>query len=304
MVVPTYQRSALLRQCIESFDAQTDPPEFEVVAIDDGSRDDTARVLAKLSTDRPWLRWASQSTNRGPAAARNRAIADARGRLLLFVDDDIVAAPSLLRAHVDLHAEASDDLLAILGHVDWHPSLTVSPFMRWLDRTGLQFAYGSWLREGPVATPASAFYTANVSIARRLVDDVGGFDERFTFAAYEDTEFATRLAGRGMHLDYRPAARAFHSRSINLRTFARRMTQVGESAEIMRQISPGFAIDDRRLVSHRTDWAGIVRAGARAAKRRDDESRRAYYWAVVAHSYDRGVRRGRLKTRLGGCSDD
>jgi glycosyltransferase involved in cell wall biosynthesis len=303
VVVPTYQRAELLRDCIESFDAQIDAPEFEVVVVDDGSSDDTPRVLAELAADRPWLRFSSQSTNRGPAAARNRALAEATGALALFVDDDIAATPALLRTHVDLHAAADDDRLAILGRVDWHPSLDVTPFMKWLDTSGLQFAYDTWLCEGPVEIPGAAFYTANLSMPRALVVDAGGFDERFPFPAYEDLELAARLTARGLHLDYRPTALAYHRRAIDLATFAKRMDFVGESAELMRTVSPDFEIDDRALVAHRVSRRRALKAAAISRLRPTTANRGRYYWATVAAAYDRGIQRGRTAHADGEQSD-
>lgn len=301
VVVPTYQREGLLRQCIESLEVQTDAPDFEVIAVDDGSSDNTAIVLAELAATRPWLHWACQPANRGPAAARNRALAEATGRLVLFVDDDIVAAPTLLRTHVDLHATAGDEMLAILGRVDWHPALEVTPFMRWLDHSGLQFAYDTWLREGPVPTPAAAFYTANLSMSRSQVVAVGGFDERFPFPAYEDLELATRLTARGLRMEYRPAALAYHRRTIDLPTFAKRMDLVGESAVLMRAVSPGFEIDDRSLVNHRVGrYAGLM-AAAKAWLRPTDRTRSAYYWAAVAAAYHGGMQRGQATVSAGGA---
>jgi glycosyltransferase involved in cell wall biosynthesis len=293
VIVPTFERPALLRSCLQSFVAQVDPPEFEVVVVDDGSSDETPSVLAELEPRLAWLRWSSQPVNQGPAAARNRAIAQATGDLLLFIDDDIVASPDLLRRHADLHDAAADDHRAILGRVDWHPSLTVTPFMRWLDGSGLQFAYDTWLREGRLEVPAAAFYTANLSIPRPLVSAVDGFDERFPFPAYEDLELATRLTKNGLTMDYRPAALAYHKRSIDLPTFRRRMSRVGESAQLMRAVAPDFPIDDRALVSRRVTPRRRLLAAVSARLRPDDVTRGAYYWAAVAAAYDEGIQRAR-----------
>lgn len=294
VVVPTFRRPHLLQACIESFDDQADPATFEMVVVDDGSRDETPALLDSLSRARPWLRWSLNKTNRGPAAARNRALEKACGRLVLFVDDDIAAAPDLVRTHVELHHKADDDRLAVLGLVRWHPSLRVTPFMHWLDRSGLQFGYDTWLREGPVDVPASAFYTANLSMRRGLVTEAGGFDERFPFPAYEDLELATRLTDRGLRMEYRPAALAYHRRAIDLTTFRRRMTKVGESAELMRAVRPDFAIDDRALRAHRASRLQQAVMTARAVLRRDEASRARYYWTAVAAAYDSGVRRARV----------
>lgn len=292
VIIPTYQRAPLLIQCLESLKAQDlEPASFEVVIVDDGSADGTAQVLTELPSNfTPII----QSRNSGPAAARNRGLASARAGLVLFLDDDIVAAPELLSTHLALHGEAADPLLGVLGRVDWHPDLKVTAFMRWVDRSGLQFAYDTWLREGPVEPPYAAFYTANVSLRRDLLERVGGFDERFPYPAFEDMELAFRLARHGFHMDYRPRARAFHARSMTLASFAARMEKVGESAELMRRAAPEFPLDDEQLRNAYVGRLGRLRRRA-AAMGGDEAVRWSYYWAVIGAAYGRG--RWRAATR-------
>jgi glycosyltransferase involved in cell wall biosynthesis len=291
VVIPTYRRPALLRRCLQSLaDQDLAADEFEVVVVDDGSGDQTTDVLA---TATPNVRGLAQPRNAGPAAARNRGFDAARGDIVLFLDDDIAAAPDLLATHLRLHGESNDDRLGILGRVDWDPSLEVTPFMHWLDRSGLQFGYDTWLKEGPVEPPYAAFYTCNVSLPRALLVASGGFDERFPYAAYEDMELAFRLTAQGFHLDYRPAAQAFHTRAMELRGFCARMDRVGESAELMRRAAPEFPLDDshirRRVTDRRTRWKHRLAASLRAT----DRTRGRYYWAEVAAAYERGRKRVR-----------
>src|SRR5581483_7297707 len=116
------------------------------------------------------------------------------------------------------------------------------------------------------------------SMRRELVTEAGGFDERFPFPAYEDLELATRLTDRGLRMEYRPSALAYHRRAIDLPTFRRRMAKVGESAELMRAVRPDFPIDDRALREHRASRRQHARTAARAVLRRDEASRSRYYW--------------------------
>jgi GT2 family glycosyltransferase len=238
VVVPTYRRPELLAKCLASLAAQDlERSRFEVVVVDDGSGPETERVLEAAAEGWPEMRWMALPSNRGPASARNRAIAEARGNYLLFVDDDIVAPPNLIRTHLELH-EHEDDQLGVVGLVQWHPDLLPTPFMRWLDTTDAQFSYGTGMREGPIEQPWDAFYTCNLSLARRVMLDVGGFDERFPYPAYEDAEVAARLAERGFHLEYRPGALAWHARAITLDQFCARMRFVGESAVLLKTAQP------------------------------------------------------------------
>jgi GT2 family glycosyltransferase len=238
VVVPTYRRPDLLGRCLAGLAAQEGAPAFETVVVDDGSGDATTDVLRSWEGRLDGLRWCSQPANAGPAAARNRAVREAGGDLVLFLDDDVEGAPDLVATHLRLHAGAGAPKLGVLGRVDWAPDLVVTPFMRWLDRSGLQFAYETWLREGPIEPPYGAFYTANLSMHRAVFDEVGGFDERFPYPAWEDMELAWRLHRAGFRLEYRPSARAFHTRAIDLATFRRRSWTARVAEWAATQVTP------------------------------------------------------------------
>lgn len=258
-----------------------------MVAVDDGSGDGTGRVLERWSSDMPNLRALTLPTNAGPATARNRAIDAASGEVVLFVDDDIVAPRNLARLHLELHAAGDDPMLGVLGRVDWHPDLRRTRFMRWLDHSGLQFGYDTWLQEGPVEPPASAFYTCNLSMRRALLDEVGGFDERFPFAAYEDIELAWRLARRGFRLEYRPVAVAWHARAIDLATFRSRMARVAESAALLAAAQPDFPLDESTFAGQVLSRRDILVLRAKALVGRE-RARNRWYWAELRAGYAEG----------------
>lgn len=294
VVIPTYRRPELLTRCLDSLSRQQVDGEFEIVVVDDGSGDETSAVLDHWSDQLTALRAFEQPENRGPAAARNRGFREARGELILFLDDDIVAPPDLVQRHLDTHAERNDPSLGILGRVEWEPGLRVTPFMRWLDRSGLQFAYDTWLVAGPVDPPYAAFYTCNLSLSRSLLVESGGFDERFPYPAYEDMELAWRLSQEGFRLEYVPEALAFHSRAIDLPTFADRMGKVAESAEILTRVQPDFPVEhgdaEKGWVRRRERWRlRLLAPFARLFGREDVLAR--HHRAAIAAAYREGRRR-------------
>jgi len=299
VIIPTYRRPELLKKCLASLAEQdAAPTDVEVVVIDDASGDRTPQVLAKAAETMPALTWRSKAANEGPAAARNQAIALARGDLLLFLDDDIVATPTLVSTHLRLH-DGEPETHAVVGLVEWLPALHVTPFMRWLDSTTFQFAYAD-MQPGRLPHPADAFYTCNLSLRRRMVDAVGGFDERFPYPAYEDTELACRLADKGLTLDYRPEALAWHSRAITMHEFSSRMGRVAESAVLWREHSHTLPISVDGLAGAARPWwrhtllrllSPIpLRVGGR-------DLRSNYYWSVVGRGYARGLSRANAGRR-------
>jgi GT2 family glycosyltransferase len=294
VVVPTYKRPELLAKCLESLRTQDLPGEaYEVVVVDDGSGDGTEAVLMEHARTWPALRWFTQAKNRGPAAARNRGVAEATSPLILFIDDDIVATPDLLRRHLEFYDTNDGNALGVVGHVQWHPELPVTDFMRWLDGTNLQFAFETMVA-GPVEHPWEAFYTCNLSLPRRLLEEAGFFDERFPYPAFEDIDLGLRLARLGFRLTYVPSARAWHSRAVTLEVFCRRMRTVGESAVLLREAQPDLPIDMPLHAQLPSRWQ---RSKARLlptaiALTGSDELRRRYFQHQVNTAFAEGVSAG------------
>ncbi len=178
IVIATRDRAALLAGALASLDAQRDAPAFEVVVVDNGSRDGTAQLVGdRATTTRYPLHYVfAGEPNRG--AARNAGVRVASGDVVLFVDDDVRLPERFLFAHASAHA-------ARVGRVVGGPILNVA-------NTASQ----------PVPTLANysgAFFcTCNVSVGRAAFDAVGGFDENFTLYGWEDTELGLRLRESGV----------------------------------------------------------------------------------------------------------
>jgi GT2 family glycosyltransferase len=290
VVIPTFRRPALLRRCLDSLAAQDARGSFDIVVMDDASGDETTRLLEERSASMPELTFASLPANRGQAAARNKGVELASAPRLLFVDDDIVASPSLVSTHLGLLGD--DARLGVVGLVEWHPDLPDTPFRRWLDSTQLQFGYHTWMQPGPIEPPEAAFYTCNLSMSTQLFRDAGGFNE--SLRSLEDIELGHRLGRLGFRLDYRPEALAWHARDIDLEAFCRRQVVVGAAAVQLRAIDTELTVDvEGMLAAQRGPVARAVLSVSRVLPRvAGRDLRLAYYWSRAATAYARGVRAG------------
>jgi glycosyltransferase involved in cell wall biosynthesis len=258
VIIPTYNRCEELATVLDAWERQQpeDLP-FEVVVVDDGSSDGTAELLAGRATGRFTVRSAAQS-NAGPAAARNRGIGMAAGDIVLFSGDDIEPDPSLLAEHLAGHRQAADGRVAILGLTRWPDGVPLTATMRHIDGVGAQqFSY-KYLTDG-AEYDFRHFYTSNVSLHRGLLAlEPDGFSTDFPAAAFEDAEFAYRLAGHGMRIRYRASALAFHHHWYEAEGFFKRQLRCGEMAAILVRKQPQLK---KWLGVTPLEWTRIETAG-------------------------------------------
>jgi GT2 family glycosyltransferase len=257
VVIPTFERPDTLQQVLEALGRQAGSVDFEVVVVDDGSRDGTPDRLRALSP--PYLFRSFRQENSGPAAARNRGVEEARGRSILFLGDDTVPEPDLLTVHEQAHREPRSHPVAVLGYTTWPRDRRVSPFLHHINEYGLQFGYG--LIEDPESVPFNFFYTSNISLPRALLRAAGLFDTTFPHAAWEDIEIAYRMMRMGMKILYRPAAVARHYHDITFESFRRRQEKAGEAAAIFFEKHPELGDFLGVPQALRFEEEGVVRGG-------------------------------------------
>src|ERR1700693_4669014 len=123
-IIPTYNRKDLLAKALEGYLAQSSP-EFvhELLVVDDGSTDDTESMVREFSGRSPIMIRYLRQANKGPAAARNLGIREARSSIVLFTDSDIVPERELVSQHMEWHRNNPQTGAAVLGYVTWPPEI-------------------------------------------------------------------------------------------------------------------------------------------------------------------------------------
>lgn len=244
VVIPTYERMDVLPEVLAALEEQTDDagtavPSFEVVVVDDGSGDGTAELLRRREEELDGVLRTFRQENAGPARARNRGVAEAKGDRVAFLGDDTVPTPGWLAAHERRRREAEGAGLhqhvAVIGYTRWHPRMDLTPFLRYINEYGLQFGYE--LIDDPDDVPFNFLYTSNLSLPRRLLLEEP-FDLGFPYAAWEDIELAYRLKKRGLGIVYQPEAVVDHDHPTDLRRFMQRQEKAGYSAVVFHRLHP------------------------------------------------------------------
>ena len=194
IIVPTRNRAEVLARSLPGFLDQ-DLPEgiCEVIVADDGGDGDGAAIVAK-ALERPGLRFFRIPVNVGRAAARNAAISLARGKILIFTDDDCFVGPGFARAHLFAHQTSGGRGFMVTGPIVTSPAVPEAAF-----RPGL---FAGWHR--------NPFPTCNASVLRDDLLAAGGFSEDFSLYGWEDAELACRLRARGLCRRFARNAWAVH----------------------------------------------------------------------------------------------
>ena len=116
VIIPTYNRSALLQQTVDTFVSQTYPADrWELILVDNNSIDDTSRVIERLAAADARIRALSEP-RRGAHFARNMGALAARGSVLYFTDDDMLADQALLERIVE-GFDADSEVASVTGKV-------------------------------------------------------------------------------------------------------------------------------------------------------------------------------------------
>lgn len=217
VVVATYKRPDFARKCIESLLADT-CPDFEVIVVGQGGDEETSRMVDRHFGGDMKVRYVHAPVA-GLSGARNLGYRQARGEIIVFIDDDAIALPGFLGAYADIFADeecslgrpgmAGGRLMPEWGEPcpEWYPE--EKKFMLGL------FDAGNEPSEFPGGSLPPG---ANFAVLKKVLDELGGFDERVGFSAGrknamiagEDTLLALKVKAAGYKIWYQPRATVHH----------------------------------------------------------------------------------------------
>ncbi|MDP8222851.1 MAG: glycosyltransferase family 2 protein [Candidatus Lernaella stagnicola] len=206
IIVPFYNAEGTLGRCLDSI-KRCDSENLEIIAVDDGSTDDSARLARER--DVTLLTMERQS---GAAAARNHAVTAAAGDILVFIDADVLVPPGLIAAMMDRFAYDSE-LDAIFGAYTIFPE--ADNFASVYKNLVHHFTHLTSKRE------AITFWCGCGAVRREAFQQIGGFDQSYTAASVEDIELGYRLHKNGATIRLDPSLRVCHAKKYSLSSLIR-----------------------------------------------------------------------------------
>jgi glycosyltransferase involved in cell wall biosynthesis len=194
VVIPAYNAQDTIAQAVAHSLAQAKGPmEVEVVVVDDGSVDETAKIAESAGAT------VIKQENAGPAAARNRGWKSATGQVICFTDSDCVPMSGWLENLLDGFSDRQ--VGAVAG--SYEIANTGSWLAHWVHQEIME-------RHKRMPAFIRAFGSYNVAIPRYMLEATGGFDPVYRRASGEDNDLSYRIIKKGWRIAFRPQARVAH----------------------------------------------------------------------------------------------
>ncbi|HEV7701328.1 MAG TPA: glycosyltransferase [Pyrinomonadaceae bacterium] len=209
VIVLAWNEAEYTFQCLRSLLRKVDLSEHEIIVINNGSTDQTEQMLEFFSG---LIRVVTNKENLGFVGGNNSGAAVAKGKYLVFVNNDTIVLDGWLEALIDTFED--DPRVGAAG------SLFLYPDGRVQEAGSIVFSDGSAHHYGWGGSPKARKYLfarevdycsgASLMIRRDLFEQLGGYDERFAPIYYEDTDLCFGVRSLGYRVIYQPASKIIH----------------------------------------------------------------------------------------------
>ncbi|MCY7376934.1 MAG: glycosyltransferase [Pyrinomonadaceae bacterium] len=209
IIIPVFNKAEFTFECLRSLFREIDLTENEIIVVDNASTDETARMLAQFGNR---VRVIRNAGNLGFVEACNLGAGAARGKFLVFLNNDTIVQPAWLSSLVE--TIEADETVGAVGSMLIFPDgrLQEAGGIVWNDGTAHLYGYGespedrqfNFRREVDYCSGASLF------ISKDLFDSFGGFDMRYAPAYYEDTDLCMSVRAANLKVVFQPLSKVIH----------------------------------------------------------------------------------------------
>jgi glycosyltransferase involved in cell wall biosynthesis len=276
IIIPTYRRREQLARCLAAIEALEFPRDrFELVVVDDGSPTPPGDLVAAL--DPGISAQLISARHSGPGVARNVGASLARGRYLVFTDDDCTPRADWLAA-VDRWTRATSVPSAIGGRT---VNILANDIYATASQGILDYLYEYY---GHHNDAVRFFTTNNLVVPRAEFLEVGGFDDQFERAAAEDRDLCERWRRHGLPLQYANDMVVSHAHALTFGQFNRLHFRYGRGAFDLHRSRARRGQRALRLEPLRFYYGLISYPLRRSGGRRGVALVFLHFWSQVAHA--------------------
>ncbi len=208
VIVPTYNSQKTIEECVQAILNQKVPEEFELIIVDDASKDDTEKILEKYSNKIIYLK---NKKNKGPAFSRNIGAKKAKGKIVVFTDSDCIAAKNWLSEMIKPFED--EKVAAVQGAYKTKQKELIARFSQ--EEIEQRYELLRKAKNLDWVGSYSAAYSKNIFL------EEGGFDESFPIASGEDPDLSFRVAKKGHKIVFNEKAIVYHTHPNNLGWYLR-----------------------------------------------------------------------------------
>lgn len=229
IIIPTFNGASRIGNCLQALLAQADGRDVEIIVVNDGSSDNTIAVVGQY----PGVRCISQ-LNAGPAAARNRGAAEARGQFILLTDDDCVPLSGWIDAMVKPFLDP--EIVAAKGIYRTLQKSLVARFVQleYEDRYRLMAGFDT----------IDFIDTYSAAFRRDRFMEMSGYDSSFPIACAEDVELSYRMSARGWKMKFAPEAVVYHTHPNTLFNYLKKKYKFAFWRVLAVRKNPSKAVKD------------------------------------------------------------
>jgi GT2 family glycosyltransferase len=243
VVVCSYNGARTIRECLGAL-LRLESPDFEVIVVDDGSRDGTAAIAHEYGVR------LIRTENRGLSSARNTGLAAATGEIVAYIDDDAYPDPHWL-----IYLAATFERRDVVGV----GGPNIAPPGDGPIAECVANAPGGPIHVLLTDTEAEHLPGCNMAFRKSALEAVGGFDPRFRTAG-DDVDVCWRLQERGYSIGFNPAAVVWHHRRNSVRAYWKQQVGYGRAEALLERKWP----EKYNAAGHLT-WAGRLYGRGRTA---------------------------------------
>ena len=233
VIVPSYNRRDEIRELLDSFTRLQFPKErYELIIADDGSGDGTADLVKEFQQTCEFTLRFYRQENRGPGAARNMGMENAKGDFFIFLDSDCTISPQWLQAiEEDLQREQAD---AFGGPDSYREDFP--PLLKAINYSMTSFISTGGIR-GHKKKGLGKYYprSFNMGLSREIYEKTGGFGG---LRHGQDIEFSHRIIQSGAKVILVADAIVYHKRRTSLKKFFRQVFNWGVARINLYKIDP------------------------------------------------------------------